>query len=89
MTKKQAKQFTPVPRYFPGEQEAVATVKALGAQYGYGNLISHLKQAWSERMQSEWGFDKRAADYQGGLICAWCDTDTRTGKKVKRAKVKP
>lgn len=76
---------TDVIRYFPGELEAIAAVRALGASYGYGNLISHLKQAWSERLQSQ-GISKQAADYGGRLICVWCHTDERTGKKVKRGK---
>jgi len=31
---------------FPGEEEAIRTVRALGAQYGYGNLIERLKESW-------------------------------------------
>jgi len=73
--------------YFPGELEAIETVKALGAQYGYGNLIMHLKTAWSEMLQEKHGMSKDAADAGGGLLCAWCNVDCRTGKKAKRAKV--
>lgn len=82
--------MTPTPpprdhiRYFPGELDAIEAVKALGAAYGYGNLIFHLKQAWSEHLQAE-GISKQAADYGGRLICVWCDVDERTGKKVKRS----
>jgi hypothetical protein len=74
-----------IPVLFPGEAEAIATVKALGAQYGYGNLISHLQQAWSDHLVAQ-GIDRQAADYGGRIICAWCDTDSRTGQKVERAK---
>ncbi len=75
---------TPTIRYFPGEREAIETVKALGAQYGYGNMISQLKQAWSDHMVNEYNFDREAADRAGALICVWCDTDERTGRKFKR-----
>ena len=30
-----------------GEPEAVAQVLAIGAKYGYGNLIAHLRRAWA------------------------------------------
>jgi hypothetical protein len=69
-------------RYFPGELDAIETVKALGAAYGYGNLIGQLQQAWSDHLVAQ-GIDRQAADYGGRIICAWCDTDSRTGKKVK------
>jgi len=35
---------------FPGEVEAVKNVLALAEQYGYGNLISHLRRAWAVRL---------------------------------------
>lgn len=31
---------------FPGEEEAIRTVRKLGASYGYGNLIERLKESW-------------------------------------------
>lgn len=71
-------------RYLPGEPEAIETVKRLGALYGYGNLISHLQTAYAETMSREWGLTQQASDYAAGIICAWCHTDKRTGKKVKR-----
>lgn len=72
-----------IPRWFPGEENAVATVKALGAEYGYGNLIHHLKDAWSERLQKS-GLPKKTADVAAGHICVWCYVDSRTGKKVPK-----
>ena len=44
------KPMTSVPQLFPGERSAVETVIALGEQYGYGNLIGHLKRAWALRL---------------------------------------
>lgn len=38
---------------FPGEKEAIETVRKLGAAYGYGNLIEHLKKAWREILPTE------------------------------------
>ena len=71
--------------YFPGERDAIETVKRLGAQYGYGNLISHLKDAWSESLQGgKYEFSKESADLAAGHICVWCLTDGRTGKKIKK-----
>lgn len=67
---------------FPGEAEAIAIVKALGSQYGYGNLISHLRDAWSTDLQEKYGMDKTMADRGAGHICAWCDIDSRTGQKA-------
>ena len=31
----------------PGEKEAVLTVLRLAHQYGYGNMIAHLKREWA------------------------------------------
>lgn len=75
------------PVMFPGEQAAIDTVKALGARYGYGNMISHLQQAWSESLQAQ-GIEREAADYGATIICAWCDTDKRTGRKVRGKKAR-
>jgi hypothetical protein len=66
---------------FPGEAEAIETVKRLGEQYGYGNLIYHLRNAWSERLRKDSGIPKPAADMAAGHVCVWCETDTRTGEK--------
>lgn len=35
----------------PAEKAAIRTVLALGEQYGYGNLIAHLRRAWALRIQ--------------------------------------
>jgi|GEM_PF-3629795 len=71
-----------LPVKFPGEDEAITTVKRMGAEYGYGNLISHLKDAWSESQQGQ-GVRKLVADTAAGHICVWCNTDTRTGRKAE------
>jgi hypothetical protein len=71
--------------YFPGELDAIKVAKQIGAFYGYGNIIDHLKDAWSERLQQD-GMSKDAADAGALHICPWCNVDWRTGKKVKRGK---
>jgi hypothetical protein len=71
------------PRYLPGEEAAIHEVLAHGHTYGFGNLLSHLKAEWSRMMQERYGFDRDTADRAGRFICAWCDVDERTGKKVK------
>jgi hypothetical protein len=65
-----------------GEAEAIATVKKLGARFGYGNLIGHLRDAWSASLQARYGMSKETADLSAGYLCAWCRVDTRTGTKV-------
>jgi hypothetical protein len=47
---------------FPGEAEAKMLVSAAGAHYGYGNMIQHLKQGWSEMLQQTCGMSKKQAD---------------------------
>lgn len=69
---------------FPGEEEAIKTVCDLGAKYGYGNLISHLKNTWSKHLQEKWKIDKQGADIAAGHICVWCYTDSRTGQKLEK-----
>lgn len=73
---------------FPGEREAIEEVKRLGAEYGYGNLIYHLSEAWSQKLQAQ-GMSKQGADFAARYICVWCNTDSRTGKKVKIEKGQP
>lgn len=74
-------------RYFPGEQEAIETVKRRGAEYGYVNLISRLKDAWSEYLQSDNAIGgplpQKVADRAAQHVCVWCGVDGRTGKKAK------
>lgn len=65
---------------FTGEAEAIETVKRLGESYGYGNLINHLKDAWSESLQTKWNMDKKTADAGALHVCPWCGVDHRTGK---------
>lgn len=64
--------------------EAVAMVTAMGRIYGFGNLISRLKDAWSQEMQDKWGMKKHQADCAATHVCPWCNTDSRTGKKARR-----
>jgi hypothetical protein len=34
-------------------------------------------------MQQKWEISRVVADLSAGLICVFCNTDTRNGKKVK------
>ena len=45
---------------FPGEAEAIERVLELGKNYGYGNMIAHLKRAWIEKL-IEIGLPKETA----------------------------
>ena len=78
--------FPPDVWLFPGEAGAIATACALGEQYGYGNLIFHLRNAWSETLQREYPLDADASDRGAGHICPWCEVDSRTGKKAKKTR---
>lgn len=49
------------------EQHAIRTVVELGARWGFGNLITHLRTAWMERLMTVEGLPKTAAqDAAGG-----------------------
>lgn len=75
-------------RFAPGEREAIETVCRYGHLYGFGNLISHLQAEWSSYLQSNEAIGPplppHSADMATGIICVWCNTDKRTGKKAKR-----
>jgi hypothetical protein len=45
-------------RISPAEQKAIKDVVCLGEQYGYGNLICHLKSAWSKKLNEEYGINQ-------------------------------
>jgi hypothetical protein len=53
---------TTIPRFFPGEQDAIARVLKAGEEFGYGNMIQQLSLAWSKMLQEKWGLSKEAAD---------------------------
>lgn len=72
-----------IPKYFRGEKDDIDTVIRLGAKWGYGNLISHLQKAWSDKLTLD-GIDKYGADMAAGIICVWCKVDHRTGKKARK-----
>lgn len=44
-----------------GEREAIHQVLAAGENYGYGNMIAYLKQAWAENLMNEYNFDEKSA----------------------------
>lgn len=68
---------------FPGEEEAIKQVVKFGSQFGYGNLIHHLQEAWSKSLQEKYGFNAEQGNRASGRICPWCNVDSATGKKVK------
>lgn len=65
----------------PGERAAIEVVIQMGEQFGYGNMIHRLSDAWSKKLQ-ESGLPRLTADLASGHICVWCNIDKRTGKKV-------
>lgn len=69
---------------FPGELAAIKIVVELADTFGYGNLIHHLKCAWSQKLRADPDSPHSAltADMASGLVCVWCRTDTRTGEEV-------
>lgn len=57
----------PLPReteavWLRGEQEAIRTVLLYGHRYGFGNLIGHLQEEWSQLLQTRERLSKDAAD---------------------------
>jgi hypothetical protein len=64
-----------------GEEQAIEMMKWVAAQYGYGDMIYHLKNAWSEYLQAD-GMTEDAADRAAFHVCPWCNVDGRTGKKA-------
>lgn len=40
---------------FPGEKEAIDAVLRAGEQYGYGNMISRLQDAWGRMLREKYG----------------------------------
>jgi len=67
---------------FPGEASAASLVRELGRKYGYGRLIQILREAWSEELQNKWHMDTYGAAVGAGFICAWCQIDSRNGKRA-------
>lgn len=48
------------------EQQAIREVVALGATWGYGNLITHLHTAWARSLQASGLSEKAALAHAGG-----------------------
>jgi hypothetical protein len=48
------------------EKDAVNTVTALGSQYGYGNMISHLKSAWTSMLMKNHNMTEEQASQASG-----------------------
>lgn len=40
---------------FPGEEEAIQRAIAVGAEWGYGNLICRLQEAWGKMLHEKYG----------------------------------
>ena len=43
------------------EEQAIEIVVTLAKQYGYGNLIAHLKREWAEYLIDTYGFENSIA----------------------------
>jgi hypothetical protein len=65
------------------EMMDTATVLAFCEDHGHGRMIQIIQEDWSKKLQQEWAMAKPAADAAAGMVCAWCNIDHRTGKKVK------
>lgn len=59
------------------ERRAIAEALRLGHLYGYGNMIHHLKQAWSDYLVAQYGMSREQADYSAGFVCPTCKSDCR------------
>ena len=51
----------PKMRPFPGEQEAIRDVLDAGAIYGFGNMISHLQEAWIDHLMHTYNMSRKSA----------------------------
>lgn len=67
-------------KWLPGEKRDVERVITLADKWGYGNLISRLQEAWSDKQVSEESMPRHIADRSSGIVCVWCGTDSRTGQ---------
>ena len=52
----------------PGEKEAILKVLQLAKQYGYGNMIAHLKRIWAITLKEKYG-----GSYQQNLVATEVD----------------
>lgn len=69
----------------PGFGDAAKLLPEIGAHIGYGRAIQILQGAWRQHLLDEkYKFPEATADKACGLVCVWCNTDTRTGKKVRK-----
>lgn len=77
-----------IPDWNAIQSAEIAQLSALGERIGYGRCIQILQQLWSRKLQADprWPLDKMTADMSAGAICVWCETDTRTGEKIKAVK---
>lgn len=85
-TVKIGRESVEVPDWDRIQAAEIATLKELGERIGYGRCIQILQQAWSQKAQTDpvWPRPAKVADMEAGIICVWCLTDSRTGKKVKK-----
>lgn len=61
-----------MPKLFPGEAEAIAATLKDGHEYGFGNLIHHLKVEWCKLLMREHGVREDSARLGAGLECVDC-----------------
>ena len=50
----------------PGEEAAIAQAVAIGGEWGYGNLICRLQEAWGRRLKDKWGVGDGSPHPWGG-----------------------
>lgn len=64
---------------------ATELLPLIGAQIGYGRCLQIIKSAWFKHALKE-GRGVDSAMFESRIVCVWCKTDERTGKKYRRAK---
>ncbi|MGB3937523.1 MAG: hypothetical protein WBL29_17640 [Burkholderiales bacterium] len=64
--------------------DALTVLPEIGAAIGYGRAIQILQGAW--RAQAIREGREAGADYESRLVCVWCHTDSRTGKKYRKTR---
>lgn len=62
-------------------------VREIAEQIGYGRVIQIAQYAWLAKLMAD-GSSEASALEASGLVCVWCNTDSRTGKKFKGARRK-
>lgn len=76
--------YKSVPESFLDEQAEIDQLEVLAEKIGYGRVLQVVKHLWYEKeKQGNPQMDDATAARGSGLVCVWCDTDTRTGRPYK------